>query len=198
MKIRTEFTDKIGVDYPIIGAPMFLVSYERYVIALAEAGALGAFPLPNYRTTEGLKQALRLIRQETSKPIGVNIHLSGRFPWKEQLAICLDAGVSFFIGSLERRDCLCGRGHGGAGPESARSGRGWADRGGSRGGRSLWEHFHTGLHPLPGCKNRSAGHSGGRDQHGPANGCCAGGGSLWGRCRHSLDRNPGVGCSAGI
>jgi nitronate monooxygenase len=100
MKIRTEFTDKIGVDYPIIGAPMFLVSYERYVIALAEAGALGAFPLPNYRTTEGLKQALRLIRQETSKPIGVNIHLSGRFPWKEQLAICLDAGVSFFIGSL--------------------------------------------------------------------------------------------------
>ena len=100
MKIRTEFTDQVGVDYPIIGAPMFLVSYEPYVIALAEAGALGAFPLPNYRTTEGLKRALQHIRQETSKPIGVNIHLSGRFAWKEQLAICLDAGVNFFVSSL--------------------------------------------------------------------------------------------------
>ena len=100
MKIRTRFTDLVGVDYPIIGAPMFLVSYEEYVIAISEAGALGAFPLPNYRTTGDLQRALRIIRQATTKPIGVNIHLSGRFPWKEQLKICLDAGVSFFISSL--------------------------------------------------------------------------------------------------
>jgi nitronate monooxygenase len=100
VKIRTSFTESTGTDYPIIGAPMFLVSYERYVIALAEAGVLGTFPLPNYRTMVELKQALKAIRQGTSKPIGVNIHLSGRFPWKEQLALCLDAGVSFFISSL--------------------------------------------------------------------------------------------------
>ncbi|HEY9152919.1 MAG TPA: nitronate monooxygenase [Anaerolineales bacterium] len=100
MKIQNSFTESLGIDYPIIGAPMFLVSYERYVIALAEAGALGTFPLPNYRTTSELKQALQNIREATSKPIGVNIHLSGRFPWKEQLALCLDAGVSFFISSL--------------------------------------------------------------------------------------------------
>ncbi len=100
MKISTGFTKLLGIDYPIIGAPMFLVSYEEYVIALSEAGALGAFPLPNYRTTVDLKHALQTIRQATGKPIGVNIHLSGRFPWQEQLAICLDAGVSFFISSL--------------------------------------------------------------------------------------------------
>ena len=100
MKIKTPFTELLGIDYPIIGAPMFLVSYEPYVIALAESGALGAFPLPNYRTLEGLEQALKVIRAGTSKPIGVNIHLSGRFPWKEQLALCLDSGVSFFISSL--------------------------------------------------------------------------------------------------
>ena len=100
MKITTKFTELTGLDYPIIGAPMFLVSYERYVIALAEAGAMGTFALPNYRTIEELKTALQVIRQATSKPIGVNIHLSGRFPWKEQLALCLDAGVTFFISSL--------------------------------------------------------------------------------------------------
>lgn len=100
MKIETDFTRLIGVDYPIIGAPMFLISYEEYVIALAQAGALGAFPLPNYRTTDDLKQALHTIRSATDRPIGVNIHLSGRFPWQEQLKLCLDAGVSFFISSL--------------------------------------------------------------------------------------------------
>lgn len=100
MIIRTEFSESLGIDLPIIGAPMFLVSYEPYVIALAEAGALGTFPLPNYRTVAELQQALATIRRATAKPIGVNIHLSGRFPWREQLAACLDAGVSFFISSL--------------------------------------------------------------------------------------------------
>jgi nitronate monooxygenase len=90
----------LDVDYPIIGAPMFLVSYEELTVAVSEAGGLGAFPLPNYRRIEDLRSALQTIRKQTDKPIGVNIHLSGRFPWKEQLALCLDAGVKFFVTSL--------------------------------------------------------------------------------------------------
>ena len=100
MKIKTPFTELLGIDYPIIGAPMFLVSYEELTIAVSEAGGLGAFPVPNYRTLPELRAALENIRQATHKPIGVNIHLHGRFEWKEQLALCLDAGVSFFITSL--------------------------------------------------------------------------------------------------
>ena len=100
MKIRTDFTEMLGIDYPIVGAPMFLVSYEAYAIAVSEAGALGAFPLPNYDTAAALREALRNVRRSTDRPVGVNIHLSGRFPWREQLRICLDAGVTFFIGSL--------------------------------------------------------------------------------------------------
>jgi nitronate monooxygenase len=99
-KIETEFTRMIDVDYPIIGAPMFLISYEEIVIAVAEAGGLGAIPLPNFRATEDLKYTLDKIREKTDKPIGVNIHLSGLFDWKAQLALCLDAGVKFFITSL--------------------------------------------------------------------------------------------------
>ncbi|MBA3030569.1 MAG: nitronate monooxygenase [Desulfobacteraceae bacterium] len=100
MKIQTRLTEMLGLDYPIIGAPMFLVSYEALVIAVSEAGGLGMFPLPNYKNPDDLKIALNIIRKATSHPIGVNIHLSGRFDWKKQLAICLDAGVNFFITSL--------------------------------------------------------------------------------------------------
>jgi len=98
--IETEFTRMIGVDYPIIGAPMFLISYEELAIAVSEAGGLGAIPLPNFRSIQDLERTLRDIGRGTNKPIGVNIHLSGRFEWKRQLAVCLDAGVKFFITSL--------------------------------------------------------------------------------------------------
>ncbi|MGD2187985.1 MAG: nitronate monooxygenase, partial [Desulfobacterales bacterium] len=99
-KIETEFTRMIDVAYPIIGAPMFLLSYEELAIAVAQAGGLGTIPLPNFRSQKDLKTTLKRIRAATDKPIGVNIHLSGRFEWKEQLSLCLDAGVKFFITSL--------------------------------------------------------------------------------------------------
>lgn len=98
--IETEFTEMIGIDYPIIGAPMFLVTYEELAIAVARAGALGAIPLVNYLEAEDLKRALRKITKETDKPIGVNIQLHSKYEWKEQFALCLDAGVKCFIASL--------------------------------------------------------------------------------------------------
>lgn len=99
-KIETAFTRMIGVEYPIIGAPMFLVSYEALAIAVSKAGGVGAIPLPNFLEVEDLRKALERIREETEKPIGVNIQLHGKFEWKKQLALCLDAGVTFFITSL--------------------------------------------------------------------------------------------------
>lgn len=99
-RIQTEFTRMIKVAYPIIGAPMFLISYEELAIAVSEAGGLGAIPLPNFRSIQDLERTLTNIRRKTDKPIGVNIHLSGRFEWKKQLAVCLDSGVKFFITSL--------------------------------------------------------------------------------------------------
>lgn len=90
----------IDVRYPIIGAPMFLVSYEELAVAVCEAGGLGTIPLPNFRTLKDLEDALKKIREKTNKPIGVNIHLSGKFDWEEQLELCIAAGVKFFITSL--------------------------------------------------------------------------------------------------
>jgi nitronate monooxygenase len=98
--IKTEFTAVMGIRYPIIGAPMFLVSYEELVVAVCNAGGLGMLPLSNYRTPEQLQQAMEIIRSQTEAPVGVNIHLSGKFPWQEQLSVCLDHGIKFFITSL--------------------------------------------------------------------------------------------------
>ena len=99
-KIDTVFSRLLGLDYPIVGAPMFLVSYEELTATVSEAGGLGMFPLPNYRTVSDLEKALIRVREMTDRPIGVNIHLSGRFEWKDQLSICLNYGVRFFITSL--------------------------------------------------------------------------------------------------
>lgn len=99
-RIHTDFTAMIDVRYPIIGAPMFLVSYEEMAAAVSGAGGLGAIPLPNYRKIDDLKMALNNIRKLTDKPIGVNIHLSGKFEWEKQLDLCIEAGVKFFITSL--------------------------------------------------------------------------------------------------
>jgi nitronate monooxygenase len=79
---------------------MFLVSYEELVVAVCNAGGLGMLPLSNYRTPEQLQQAMEIIRSQTEAPVGVNIHLSGKFPWQEQLSVCLDHGIKFFITSL--------------------------------------------------------------------------------------------------
>ncbi|NPU83755.1 MAG: nitronate monooxygenase [Syntrophaceae bacterium] len=90
----------LGIDYPIIGAPMFLVSFEELAAAVSMAGGLGTLPLPNFRTVGDLRKSLEAVRRATDRPIGVNIHLSGKFDWREQLAVCLDYGVRFFLTSL--------------------------------------------------------------------------------------------------
>ena len=105
----------MGIDYPIVGAPMFLVSYEDLVVAVSEAGGLGAFPVPNYRTLADLKNALENIRRRTDRPIGVNIHLSGKFEWEEQLELCLSYGVKLFITSLGDPRPILSRVHDGGG-----------------------------------------------------------------------------------
>lgn len=92
----------LGIDLPILGAPMFLVSYPDLVVAVSEAGGIGCFPSLNYRTPEQLKDGLAEIRSRTKKPIGVNLILYKQHNpnWVKQLEVCLDAKVELIITSL--------------------------------------------------------------------------------------------------
>ncbi len=106
---NNPITTLLGIDLPIIGAPMFLVSYPDLVCAVSEAGGIGCFPAANYRTQADLRQGLAEIRERTKRPIGVNIILEqGHNPkWKGQLETSLAEGAELIIFSLgARRDVV--------------------------------------------------------------------------------------------
>lgn len=102
MKIQTPVTKMLGIDLPIIAAPMFLVSYPKLVSAVSEAGGMGTFASMSYRTVEELRDALQEIRDTTKKPIGVNIILYKEHNpnWSKQLELCLEYKVELLITSL--------------------------------------------------------------------------------------------------
>lgn len=100
-KIETSFTKSFGISYPIIAAPMFLVSNTDLVVAASEAGGIGTFPALNYRPLEAYEASLKEIKNRTSKPIGVNIIVNkSNARQKDDLKIALDNGVDLFITSL--------------------------------------------------------------------------------------------------
>lgn len=72
-RIVSSFTALMGCDYPIIAAPMFLVSNEAMVSAASNAGGLGAAPSLNWRTTEQFDTALGAIRAGTDRPYAINL-----------------------------------------------------------------------------------------------------------------------------
>lgn len=101
MQIQTDFTKLMGIQYPIIGAPMFLVSNVEMVVAISEAGGLGTFPALNFRPIESYQNALKQIKARTQKPVGVNIIVNKTNTRQaEDLKIALDLGVELFITSL--------------------------------------------------------------------------------------------------
>lgn len=99
--ISTAFTRQFGIDFPIVSAPMFLVSNTDMVVATGEAGGLGTFPALNYRPPANYKRALEEIRSRTKAPFGVNIIVqkSNKFQ-HEHLDISLAAKVPLLITSL--------------------------------------------------------------------------------------------------
>lgn len=98
----TVTLDKLlGIDYPIIVAPMFLISNTRMVKAALDNGVTAAFPALNYRTDSDLRNAFREIREHTTKPFGVNLIVNKSNPkYKGQLETLLELQPAFIITSL--------------------------------------------------------------------------------------------------
>lgn len=100
-KIETELTKMLGIQYPIIMAPMFLVSNAAMCIAAGKAGITGAIPALNYRTDEEFRAALKEIRSETDAPIGINLIVNkSNIRLDEQLNTCVEMKVDYIITSL--------------------------------------------------------------------------------------------------
>lgn len=99
--IDTALTRMLGIKYPIIAAPMFLVSNAKMTIAAIKSGITGAIPALNYRTDEAFKAALKEIRANCDGPIGINLIVNkSNIRMNEQLNTCVDMGVEYIITSL--------------------------------------------------------------------------------------------------
>lgn len=91
----------LGIDLPIILAPMFLVSNEKMILEALNSGITGAIPALNFRTSEELRSALKGIKSKSSKPFGINLIVNkSNFKYKEQLRICCEEKVDYIITSL--------------------------------------------------------------------------------------------------
>ncbi|MGI8477471.1 MAG: NAD(P)H-dependent flavin oxidoreductase [Thermomicrobiales bacterium] len=101
MRISTPFTELLGIDLPIVQAPIGGCSTPELVAAVGDAGGLGMLST-TWRTLDELPKLLTRTRALTARPYGVNFVLE----WDpaERLRICLEHGarvVSFFWGDPE-------------------------------------------------------------------------------------------------
>ncbi len=91
----------LGIEYPLIVAPMFLISNTKMVKAALDCGVTAAFPALNYRTDQELRAAIRELKSYSSKPFGVNLIVNKSNPrYKGQLQLLTEEKVAFVITSL--------------------------------------------------------------------------------------------------
>jgi len=96
--MRTLVCDKLGIEVPIVQAPMGGAAGPQLAAAVSNAGGLGMLPL-SWHPPEAVRAAIRQTRALTSKPFGVNLVLA--FPQEERFEVCLQERVpviSFFWG----------------------------------------------------------------------------------------------------
>jgi nitronate monooxygenase len=72
MPFNTALTQRFGLDYPIIGAPMSGATTPELVAAVSNAGALGFFAAAYLQPAE-IRAAAERIRSLTTRPFGVNL-----------------------------------------------------------------------------------------------------------------------------
>ncbi len=91
----------LGIQYPVIVAPMFLISNTAMIKAALDAGVTAAFPALNYRTDQELRDAIAEIKAHSDKPFGVNLIVNkSNTKYKSQLKTLVELKVDYIITSL--------------------------------------------------------------------------------------------------
>lgn len=99
--IPTEITKLLGLQYPIVAGPMFLVSNTALVSAVSEAGGIGGMPSLNWRTSEEFRKTVQQVKSKTQKPFAVNLIVNKANPRvAADLEVCVQERVPLVITSL--------------------------------------------------------------------------------------------------
>jgi nitronate monooxygenase len=101
MEKGKSLTQILNIKYPVIMAPMFLVSNVAMLVEASKAGITGCVPALNYRTIEAFEEALKELKEKCKGPFGVNLIVNkSNFLYKEQLASCCKYQVDYILTSL--------------------------------------------------------------------------------------------------
>ena len=97
----TPLSSRLGLKYPIVCAPMFIISNKEMLLACAEAGILGAMPSLNARTPEKLRADLEWLRARTDRPFAINMTIRLTDPERlmVDVALCEEFEVPVWITS---------------------------------------------------------------------------------------------------
>ncbi len=112
-RIRTPLAERLGLRYPIVCAPMFIISNKEMIVAAAEAGILGSMPSINLRSHEEFRAALAWIRQRTDRPFAINLTIKLTDPERleRDFAACMEFKVPAIITSYGNPTELARRAH---------------------------------------------------------------------------------------
>jgi nitronate monooxygenase len=100
---KQTLTSLLNIKYPIIIAPMFLVSNTKMVIEGMKSGVAGCIPALNYRTLEELRTSIQELKAAKVEggSFGYNLIVNKSNPkYKDQLQVICEEGVDFIITSL--------------------------------------------------------------------------------------------------
>ncbi len=96
--MKTVLCDRLGIDLPIIQAPIGGAAGAPLAAAVSNAGGLGTVAVTGFGP-EVAREKIHEVRALTSKPFSINLLMS--FPYEEELEVCLEERVpvvSFFWG----------------------------------------------------------------------------------------------------
>jgi enoyl-[acyl-carrier protein] reductase II len=89
--LRTAICDLLGIEHPIIQGGMAHIATAELVSAVSNAGGLGIIGCGYYQA-EWVRQQIRLTKQKTIRPFGINVPLTSPYA-KEVIDVILQEGV---------------------------------------------------------------------------------------------------------
>jgi len=72
LPIKNRITEMLGIDYPIVQAPMGWIARSQLASAVSNSGALGIIETSSGEL-DNVRQEILRMRELTAKPFGVNI-----------------------------------------------------------------------------------------------------------------------------
>lgn len=94
--LRTPLCDLVGIKYPIVQGGMAWVGTAELAAAISNAGGLGVIGGGN-APTEEIAQEIRLARELTDKPFGLNIPLAISEYADAIVTLCIEEGVKIMV-----------------------------------------------------------------------------------------------------